>query len=89
MPHSTALSRALVAADEPTGLVVAVARLHPAGISSLKPESVLKKFSQKSFAAGVDRAEVMAGARLAGIALPDLFEFIIGALRPSCTELGI
>ena len=87
VPHVTPLDRALVAADDATGLVVAAAKVHPLGVTGLTAASVLKKFKQKAFAATLDRSEIEAGARLVGLTLPELFELIILSLRPYAAEL--
>ena len=51
----TLLDKALLASDELTGLIIAVARLRPNKLQDLTPKSVKKKLKDKNFAAGVDR----------------------------------
>ncbi|MEM7311162.1 MAG: HD domain-containing protein [Planctomycetota bacterium] len=89
VPHESQLDRALVACDELTGFVGACALVRPEGISTLTPKSVRKKLKQKSFAAGVEREEVDAGARLLDIDLSELIVFVIDALKPHNAELGL
>jgi predicted hydrolase (HD superfamily) len=89
VPCESALDRALLACDELTGFVGACALVRPEGVATLTPKSVRKKLKQKSFAAGVERAEVEAGARLLNVDLNDHVAFVIEALRPHAGELGL
>lgn len=61
MVRTTALARALNAADELTGFVVAVARVRPGGFDGLEPRAVVKKLKDKAFARGVSREDVAQG----------------------------
>ena len=56
------LERVLFACDELAGFVHACGLVRPEGLSTLEPRSVRKKLKQKSFAAGVNRDDVYAGA---------------------------
>ena len=89
VPYESQLDRALLACDELTGFVVACCLVRPEGIHTLAPKSVKKKLKDRSFAAKVERAEVHAGAELLGVDLGEHIQFIIDALRPAATELGI
>ena len=89
VPYETALDRALLACDELTGFIVAHALVRPEGISTLTPKSVLKKLKDKGFAAKVERSEVTAGAELLAVELREHIEFLISALRPHASVLGI
>lgn len=89
IPHESPLDKALVACDELTGFVGACALVRPEGIATLTPKSVKKKLKQKSFAAGVERGEVQAGADLLGVDLTEHIAFVIEALRPHAAELGL
>lgn len=89
VPYVSALDRALLACDEPTGFVMACCLVRPDGIASLEVTSVKKRLKDKRFAATVDRAEVTAGAELLGVPLDDHLAFIIDALRPHAAELGL
>ena len=66
IPRDTPLKKTLFACDELSGFVHACALVRPEGLSTLEPKSVLKKLKQPSFAAGVHRDEVYAGAELLG-----------------------
>ena len=71
IPRDTPLKKTLFACDELSGFVHACALVRPEGLSTLEPRSVLKKLKQPSFAAGVHRDEVYAGAELLGLELSD------------------
>ena len=66
MPRDTPLKRTLFACDELSGFVHACGLVRPTGLDGLEPKSVKKKLKQPSFAAGVHRDEVYAGAELLG-----------------------
>jgi predicted hydrolase (HD superfamily) len=89
VPYESALDRALLACDEPTGFVMACCLVRPDGIASLGVDSVKKRLKDKRFAATVDRAEVTAGAELLSVPLDDHLAFIIDALRPHAGELQL
>jgi putative nucleotidyltransferase with HDIG domain len=89
MPRDTALKRTLFACDELSGFVHACGLVRPDGIATLEPRSVLKKLRQPSFAAGVHRDEVYAGAELLGLELDQHVANVIAALRPIATQLGL
>ena len=66
MPRDTPLKKTLFACDELSGFVHACGLVRPDGLDGLEPKSVRKKLKQPSFAAGVHRDEVYAGAELLG-----------------------
>ena len=63
--------------------------MRPEGVLTLKSKSVRKKLKDKAFAAKVERAEVYAGTELLKVELSDHVDFIIEALQPHASELGI
>jgi putative nucleotidyltransferase with HDIG domain len=89
MPRDTPLKRTLFACDELSGFVHACGLVRPDGIETLEPRSVRKKLKQPSFAAGVHRDEVYAGAELLGLELDEHIRNIIEALRPIAPQLGL
>jgi putative nucleotidyltransferase with HDIG domain len=89
LPRDTPLKRTLFACDELAGFVHACSLVRPEGISTLEPKSVRKKLKQPSFAAGVHRDEVTAGAELIGLELDEHIANVIQAMRPIASELGI
>ena len=89
IPRDTPLKKTLFACDELSGFVHACGLVRPDGIATLEPKSVLKKLKQPSFAAGVHRDEVYAGAELLGLELDRHIANVIEALRPIAGELGL
>jgi putative nucleotidyltransferase with HDIG domain len=89
IPRDTQLKKALFACDELSGFIHACGLVRPDGIETLEPKSVRKKLKQPSFAAGVHRDEVYAGAELLGVDLDDHIAFLVEALRPIARELGL
>ena len=66
------------------GFVHACALVRPEGLATLEPRSVRKKLKQKSFASGVHREDVIAGAQELGVELDDHTPVVIEALlRPA------
>jgi len=89
IPRDTPLKKTLFACDELSGFVHACALVRPEGISTLEPKSVMKKLKQPSFAAGVHRDEVYAGAELLELPLDQHIGNVIEAMRPIAGELGL
>jgi putative nucleotidyltransferase with HDIG domain len=89
MPRDTDLKRALFACDELAGFIHACGLVRPDGIDTLTPKSVKKKLKQPSFAAGVHRDEVYAGAELLGVELDEHIQTVTDAMKPIAGELGL
>ena len=89
MPRDTQLKKALFACDELSGFVHAVGLVRPTGLEGLEPKSVKKKLKQPSFAAGVHRDEVYAGAEGLGLELDEHIRNVIEALQPIAGQLGL
>ena len=88
-PTST-LERTLCACDEVTGLITAAALVRPSrSVMDLEAKSVLKKFKDRAFAAGVDREEVQHAVALLGVDLKDHVDFVIQAMRAVADSLGL
>jgi len=81
MPRDTMLRKTLFACDALSGFVHAVALVRPTGLDGLEPKSVKKKLKQPSFAAGVHRDEVYAGAEGLGLELDEHIRNVIAALQ--------
>jgi putative nucleotidyltransferase with HDIG domain len=81
IPRDTLLKKTLFACDELSGFVHAVALVRPSGLEGLEPKSVKKKLKQPSFAAGVHRDEVYAGAEGLGLELDEHIGNVIAALQ--------
>jgi putative nucleotidyltransferase with HDIG domain len=89
LPRDTPLKRSLFACDELSGFVHACGLVRPTGLEGLEPKSVKKKLKQPSFAAGVSRDDVYAGAELLGIELDEHIANVVAALQPIAPELGL
>jgi putative nucleotidyltransferase with HDIG domain len=89
LPRDTDLKRALFACDELAGFIHACGLVRPDGIETLTPKSVKKKLKQPSFAAGVHRDEVYAGAELLGVELDGHIQTVTDAMKPIAGELGL
>ncbi|HEX4935472.1 MAG TPA: HDIG domain-containing protein [Gemmatimonadaceae bacterium] len=89
IPRDTPLKRTLFACDELSGFVHACGLVRPTGLDGLGPKSVRKKLKQPSFAAGVHRDEVYAGAEILGLELDEHIANVVAALQPIASELGL
>jgi predicted hydrolase (HD superfamily) len=89
LPPKSILDKCLLACDELAGFVIACCLVRPEGIATLEPKSVKKKLKDKAFAAKVDRSIIQQGAELLGVDLGEHIRFVIDALKPHATELGI
>lgn len=89
VPRNTLMDKAIIAADELTGFIVAAALIRPTLIEGMKVKSVMKKLKTKTFAAKVDRDEVYRGAELLDWDIRELITFIIGVLEQNKAELGL
>jgi putative nucleotidyltransferase with HDIG domain len=89
LPRDTLLKKTLFACDELAGFIHACGLVRPTGIDGLEPKSVKKKLKQPSFAAGVHRDEVYAGAELLGVELDEHIRNVIEAMQPIAGELGL
>jgi len=89
LPRDTQLKKTLFACDELSGFVHAVGLVRPTGLDGLEPKSVKKKLKQPSFAAGVHRDEVYAGAEGLGLQLDQHIRNVVAALQPIASELGL
>jgi predicted hydrolase (HD superfamily) len=84
------MEKALYAVDELTGLITAAALVRPSkSVRDLEASSVLKKWKQKQFAAGVNREIIEKGARMLGIDLKDLIQDVIQGMREVADEIGL
>src|SRR5438477_3846353 len=89
LPRDTQLKKTLFACDELAGFIHACGLVRPDGIDTLEPKSVRKKLKQPSFAAGVNRDDVTRGAERLGVDLNEHIAFVIEAMRPIASELGL
>ena len=83
------MARALLAVDELSGFVLAVAYVRPEGIHGMTPKSVKKKLKTPAFAAAVSREDVAAGPALLGMELDALIALVIAALEADADALEL
>ncbi len=84
------MEKILYATDELTGLIGAVALMHPSkSVRDMQLKSVRKKFKQTSFAAGCSREVIRKGADMLGWSLDDLISRTIAAMQSLVGELDI
>ena len=81
---------ALYTCDELTGLIVACALVRPEKkLSTVTVENVMKKWGEKSFAAGVKREDIKHCEKELGIKLPDFIKIALTAMQGISEELGL
>jgi len=84
------LEKTLYAIDELTGLITAVAIIRPSkSVADLEAKSVMKKWKDKSFAAGVNRSVIEKGAAMLGVELKDLVNDVIMGMREVADRIGL
>jgi predicted hydrolase (HD superfamily) len=76
--------------EELTGLVTAAALVRPSkSVSDMEAKSVIKKWKDKSFAAGVNRPVIEKGAEMLGVELRALIEDTIMGMREVREQIGL
>lgn len=86
----TLLEKTLFAIDELTGLVTTSALVRPSrSVLDMEAKSVLKKWNDRKFAAGVDRGVIEKGAADLGVELKDLVSDAIAGMREVAEEIGL
>ena len=86
----TTMEKTLYAIDELTGLVTAVAIIRPSkSVADLEAKSVMKKWKDKAFAAGVNRSVIESGVAMLGVELGDLITDVIMGMRQVADKIGL
>lgn len=89
LPESQ-LERTLVAVDELTGFISAVAWVRPSkAVADVTPSSVKKKMKDKAFARAIDRGHITHGAEILGVDLDEHIQFVIEAMSANAEQLGL
>jgi putative nucleotidyltransferase with HDIG domain len=84
------MEKALLAVDELTGFLVAVALVRPSkSILDVELKSVKKKWKDKAFAAPVKRAEIEHRASDLGVPLDEHIQIVLDAMKGSSEKLGL
>ncbi|MGB3634503.1 MAG: HD domain-containing protein [Rubrobacteraceae bacterium] len=89
VPRETLMAKTLYAVDELSGFITACALVRPEGLDGLKAKSVRKKMKQKSFAASVNREDIVRGAEELNVDLNEHIEFVAAAMREEADTLGL
>ncbi|RMF42716.1 MAG: HAD family hydrolase, partial [Planctomycetota bacterium] len=71
------------------GFLMACALVRPQGLRDLKAKSVRKKMKQASFAAAINRDDLVRGAEDFGVDLNEHIEFCAAAMQGIAPELGL
>lgn len=88
-PRQSRLDKTLYACDELCGFITACALMRPTRLTGMKAKSVRKKMKQTSFAAAVNRDDIINGAEDLGVDLNEHIDFCIAAMALIATELGL
>lgn len=84
------MEKTLYAVDELTGLISAVALVRPSkSVADLEARSVMKKWKDKTFAAGVNRSVIEKGAAMLEMELTELVTDIIMGMRQVADKIGL
>lgn len=84
------MEKVLYAVDELTGLVSAAALIRPSkSLADLEVKSVMKKWKEKSFAAGVNRQVIEKGASMLGVEIKELVADVIAGMREVADKIGL
>lgn len=92
VPRTTRMAQALFAVDELTGLITATALVKPTkSVHDVDAKSVKKKMKDKAFAKGVNRDDVLLGAKELGVDgdMDAHIQFVIDAMRRSADAIGL
>lgn len=90
VPRVSPMEKGLLACDEITGLITAVALVRPSrSLYDLTASSVKKKWKDKAFAAGTNREEMALAAEDFGVELWQHVDNVILAMRRIAPELGL
>ena len=86
---TTKIEWSLYTCDELTGLIVAVALVKGKSLANVTADSILKKFPEKAFAAGVHRDQIAKCEAELGIPLPKFVSLALSAMQEHHHKLGL
>ena len=90
VPRTSNMAKALFAVDELVGLITACVLVRPTrDISDMKIKSVKKKWKDKAFAKGVDRAQIEEAAADLGVPLDEHLQVVLDAMQEKAESLGL
>ena len=83
------MDKALLCADPLTGLITAGALIRPEKkLSAVQASSIIKRFKEKSFAAGANREQIASCSTL-GLTLDEFISLGLAAMQSISSELGL
>ncbi len=86
----TPMQKSLVAVDELTGFIIAVALVRPSkSLLDLNLKSIKKNWKDKAFAAPVNRTEIEHAAEALGVPLDEHITIVLEAMRAAAEPLGL
>jgi putative nucleotidyltransferase with HDIG domain len=89
VPRETKLDKALFCVDPLTGLITAAALVRPnKKLAGLEAKSVLKRFKERSFAAGASREQISLCSEI-GLELDEFVELGLKAMQEISSDLGL
>ncbi len=90
VPRDSLMAKTLFSIDELAGMVTAVALVRPSKkVADVKVKSVKKKLKDRSFAASVNRDDILNGSEELGVPLDDHIQFVIDAMTEVSDVLGL
>ena len=88
--RKTLMAKSLFAVDELVGFIFAVTYVRPSkSVREVAPKSVRKKLKQKSFAASVNREDIVQGIQELELDESEHFQFVIDALSGVAEDIGL
>jgi len=88
IPRETTLDKALFCVDPLSGLITAAALVRPNKLSGLTTKSVMKRFREKRFAAGVSREQLLSCQEI-GLELEEFIALGLEAMKGIRSELEL
>ncbi|MEO2046277.1 MAG: HD domain-containing protein [Pirellulales bacterium] len=88
-PRISRLGKTLYSGDELCGFITACALVRPTRLDGMKAKSVRKKMKQVSFAAAINRDDILRGVEDLGVDLNEHIDFCISAMRSIAGDLGL
>jgi putative nucleotidyltransferase with HDIG domain len=90
LEYTSAMDRAIFAADELSGFVIACALVKPdKSLSAVEGSTVRKKMKDKAFARAVNRDDLVKGAADLGVDFDEHVRFVANALGAVANQLGV
>ncbi|MBN1551871.1 HDIG domain-containing protein [bacterium] len=88
IPCASLMDKALYAADQISGLIVACALVKDRKLENVSTKTVLKRFKEKRFAAGANRESILT-CQSFGLTLEDFTDIALNAMREVSKEIGL